>query len=105
MEMLTLAILAGIAAALVIYALIPNKSDQREIVKRRSAGLTADQDKTALQNEARNRAAHPGVLAAAIPLLIKPVMPKNEAEQSTLRAKMLSAGHRRESAPVMFLAS
>ena len=29
MEMITLAILAGIAAALVIYALLPGKSDDR----------------------------------------------------------------------------
>lgn len=106
MEMLILAILAGIAAALVIYALIPNKANQREIVRRRSAGVAADEDKTAIQNKARARATpQSSVIAAAIPLLIKPVMPKNEAEQSTLRAKLLSAGFRRESASVMFLAS
>src|ERR1043166_7390448 len=105
MEMLILAILAGVAAALVIYALMPSKANQREIVRRRSAGVAADQDKTVLQNKARARVSQSSMIAAAIPLLIKPVMPKNEAEQSTLRAKMLSAGFRRESASGMFLAS
>ena len=105
MEMITLAIVAGIAVALVIYALIPSKSEHREIVKRRSAGLTADGDMSAVQIKARARATQPSMLAAAIPLLIKPIMPRNEAEQTTLRAKMLSAGYRRESAAGMFLAS
>ncbi|HUN81660.1 MAG TPA: type II secretion system F family protein [Phycisphaerae bacterium] len=105
MEMITLAILAGIAAALVIYALLPGKSDDRDIVKRRSAGLTADEDKASVQSKARARANQSSVFAAAIPLLVKPVMPTNEAEQTTLRAKLLSAGFRRESAAAMFLAS
>lgn len=104
MELIGLAIMAGVAAALVIYSLIPNKSAQEETVKRRTAGLTIDQDKNAVQNKARARATS-NMLSAAIPMLIKPVMPKNEQEQTALRSKLASAGYRRETAAGFFLAS
>jgi tight adherence protein C len=105
MDLLILAIMAGVAAACIIYSLWPSKAEAEDIVKRRSAGLTADQDVAKLQDKARARAAQRNVIAAAIPLLVKPVLPKNAEEQSTLRSKMASAGYRRESAVGFFLAS
>ncbi len=104
MELIGLAVMAGIAAALIIYSLMPNKSEQQEIVKRRTAGLTVDQDKNSLQNKARARAST-NMLNAAIPLLVRPAMPQNEQEQTTLRAKLASAGFRQQSAASFFLAS
>ncbi len=41
----------------------------------------------------------------AAPFLSKPVMPKNQQEQSTLRIKLARAGYRSDAAPTMFLAS
>jgi tight adherence protein C len=41
----------------------------------------------------------------AAPFLSKPVMPKSQQEQSTLRIKLARAGFRSDAAPIMFLAS
>jgi tight adherence protein C len=106
MEYLALTALAGVAVAMVIYALSPKKGEREEIVQRRTAGLTPEQDKAALQRKARLRAGgSSNVLAAALPILTKPVMPKNVEQQTTLRAKLANAGFRRESASTTFLAS
>jgi tight adherence protein C len=95
-----------VAAGMVAYSLWPKRSeDLEEAVRRRTAGLTSDDGKTALERKAKMRAARGSVFERAVPLLSKPVMPKNAEEQTTLRAKLASAGFRRESATVLFLAS
>lgn len=105
MEYMMLAIMAAVATAMIVYALLPNKEEREEIVNRRTAGRTAEQDKITLQRAARARASKGNVFAAALPFLTRPVMPKNVEQQTTLRAKLANAGHRGESAATMFLAS
>ncbi len=103
-------ILAGmlaIAIAMVVYSLMPKTSEELfEAVERRSRGLGRHEDKLLLESKAKRRAAKGNrVWEMAAPLLSRPVMPRSEEEQSTLRAKLAAAGFRRESAAVLFLAS
>lgn len=105
MEWLILIALLLVSAGLVLYSFMPARREKIETVLRRTAGLSSDDDKTNLQAKARLRAAGPSILEKAAPLFSRPVMPKNAEEQSTLKAKLASAGFRRESAPVLFLAS
>lgn len=98
--------LVVVAAGMVAYSLWPRRSEEfDEAVKRRSAGLTLDSDKASLERKAKMRASRSSVLERAVPLLSKPVMPRNLEEQTTLRARLASAGFRKESATVLFLAS
>ncbi len=95
-----------VAVAMIAYSLFPKKDEEfTEAVKRRSAGLSMNDDPLLLQKKAKQHATRNRVLAMAAPILSKPVMPKSEEDQSTLRAKLASAGFRKESVPVMFLAS
>jgi len=105
MDLLIIAGLVALSVGMVAYSLMPGRGEQAEKVRRRTAGLSAGEDVSALQAKARQRAGRSKFMDMAAPLLSKPVMPKNQAEQSTLRAKLASAGYRRESATVMFLAS
>ena len=85
---------------------MPKRSQEiAELVKRRTAGLNAEDDKTAVERKAKLRASTASMIDMALPLLTRPVMPKNPEEQTTLRAKLASAGFRKESAAVLFLAS
>jgi tight adherence protein C len=105
MEWLLLLVMVVIAVAMIAYSLFPKKAqDYADAVRRRSAGLTAQDDQEGLQSKAKHRASS-RMLEMAAPILSKPVMPKNVEEQTTLRAKLASAGLRKESAPVLFLAS
>lgn len=94
-----------VALGLVLYSLLPGRHEKAETIMRRTAGLTGEDDKASLQAKAKMRAGGQSVLEKAAPFLSRPVMPKNAQEQSTLKAKLASAGLRRESAPVIFLAS
>ncbi|HKQ48149.1 MAG TPA: type II secretion system F family protein [Phycisphaerae bacterium] len=105
MEWLILIALLLAAAGLVAYSFLPARREKIETVLRRTAGISPDDDKATLQTKARLRAAGPSILEKAAPIFSRPVMPKNAEEQSTLKAKLASAGYRRESAPVLFLAS
>ncbi len=105
MEWALLGGMVVVAVAMVVYGLLPKDSDRADAVKRRTAGLSADQDLVTLQGKARQRALKPSVMERAAPILSRPVMPKNEAEQSTLKARLASAGYRRESVAAVYLAS
>lgn len=102
-DLIMLALLAAVAIGLVIYSLIPKGDDKGELVRRRTAGLERSADAVSIQATARERALAQ-TLEKAAPLLSRPVMPTNVEEQSKLRSKLVSAGYRRESAPVLFLA-
>jgi tight adherence protein C len=95
-----------IAVGMVVWSLMPKRNaEHAEAVKRRTAGLSSDDDKTSVERKAKLRASKNSVFDMAIPLLSKPVMPTNPEDQSTLRAKLASAGFRKESAATLFLAS
>lgn len=104
-ELVTLGILVVVAAGLVIYSLLPNRSEQADSVRRRAMGLSGDDEAASAKERARKRASNKSMLEMAAPLLSRPMMPKSEEEQSTLRARLANAGYRRESAVTMFLAS
>lgn len=105
MEMLMLGGMVVVAVAMVVYSLMPRNQDEADIVSRRSKGIAPNEDKKALQSKAKQRASRNRVLELAAPILSRPVMPKNAEEQSSLKAKLASAGFRKESASVLFLAS
>ncbi len=105
MELYILGGLVCVAVAMVVYALLPDTQDRNEIVQRRSAGLSRDEDPKVLSEKAKKATMAESVFGRAAPLLSRPVMPKNEAETTTLRAKLASAGFRRENAVPLFLAS
>ncbi|MCG8404623.1 MAG: type II secretion system F family protein [Phycisphaerales bacterium] len=105
MEIIILGIMVVIAVSMIAYSLMPNKQDADEIVRRRTAGLSKEEDVKTIEGVAKKRAAKKSAFEMAAPLLSKPVMPKNAEEQSTLRAKLASAGFRKEAAPTLFLAS
>ncbi len=105
MEWLILIAMFLVALGLVLYSFLPARREKIDAVLRRSAGLTGEEDRASLQAKAKLRAASPSILEKAAPFLSKPVMPKNAEEQSTLKSKLASAGFRRESAPVLFLAT
>ena len=105
MELLGLVLMVAVAATLIIYSILPKKEQEHsDTVQRRTAGLSAEEDPNVLQGKAKQRASAK-MFELAAPILSKPVMPKNAAEQTTLRAKLASAGMRKEAAPVLFLAS
>lgn len=104
MEVFVLAGLGAVSVALVIYALLPKKGDQDDAIKRRTAGLRPDQDLNVLRSKAKQKATA-GMFAKAAPLLSRPVMPKDAAEQTNIRGKLATAGFRNESATTFFLAS
>ena len=102
-ETAILLVLIVISAALVIYSLWPNNKDEQEKLLRRMAGKATDKESHLLKN-AKGSAARQ-VMEKVAPLAMRPVMPKNDAEMSTLREKLAQAGFRRESATRYFLAS
>ncbi len=108
MEVFMLGGMIVVAVTMIVYALMPNKQDEGEIVRRRTAGLTNGLDSTtSIENKAKARAnaESAGLFAKAAPYLSKPALSKNADEQSTLRKKLASAGMRKEAAPTLFLAS
>ncbi|QDV90292.1 Bacterial type II secretion system protein F domain protein [Phycisphaerae bacterium RAS2] len=104
-ELMMLGILVAVAIGLVIYSLLPNRGEQAESVRRRAMGLSGDDDTASAKERARKNAGNKSMLEMAAPILSRPMMPKTEQEQSSLRAKLASAGYRRESIVMMFLAS
>ena len=104
MTFIMLAGLSMFSLALIIYALMPRKSDEREPVRRRMTRSKGGSDVEALRRQARDSVAAKMVDKVA-PIAVKPVMPQSDAEMSKLRVKLSTAGFRRERAPVLFLSS
>lgn len=92
-----------VAIGLIIYSFRSRDNEKAEVVRRRTAGLEPSKDNSSQHGKGRE-GAFAQTLERAAPMLSRPVMPTSEGEQSKLRGKMMSAGYRRESAPVIFLA-
>jgi tight adherence protein C len=107
MEMYMLGGMIVVAVAMIVYALMPNKKDESEIVRRRTAGFGKDRDGQSIEAKAKAlaQAESAGVFAKAAPYLSRAAMSKNADDQSTLRKKLARAGMRKEAAPTLFLAS
>jgi tight adherence protein C len=102
-ETMVLTVLGVVSIILVVYSLMPGRNDRREQVLRRMAGKELPKD-TALLKGGKTSAARQ-MLERVAPIAMKPVMPKSDAEMSTLREKLANAGFRQEYAPRYFLAS
>ncbi len=95
-------ILIAISFGLITYSFITTRASQRELVSRRLKGdKGAQEDKKKSENTATAK----WFKEKAAPILAKPVKPKSASEQSNLKIKLANAGFRKESAPVIFLAS
>ncbi len=105
MELLLLGLLLATSVGLIAYSMMP-ASRQREVqILRRVAGRRgAGKDKDSARDLPKPSAAE-SLMKRAAPLLSRPVMPKTQQEQSSLRIKLSQAGIRSENAPTMFLAS
>jgi tight adherence protein C len=104
MEWVMLLIMVAFAVAMTAYAFWPTGGDRASLVARRLLRGETGADAEALARAARD-AVRAGLFERAAPMLSKPVMPRSDDEQNTLRIKMAHAGFRRENAPIMFLAS
>jgi tight adherence protein C len=102
-------LLLATSVGLVAYSMMPGSKKREMQVLRRVAGRRGegkDNDKDASPVRAAQKASTAETLVKmAAPFLSKPVMPKNQQEQSTLRIKLARAGYRSDGAPTMFLAS
>jgi tight adherence protein C len=105
-ETIFIAVLVVAAIGLVIYAVLPNKREEEAHVKRRMLGkkVSAEEELLLTKTGGRQSAAKQ-MLERVAPYAMKPVMPKSDAEMSTLREKLSQAGFRREYATRYFLAS
>lgn len=104
MEIFGLILMLFVAIGMVVYSLMPSNRHKVSAVDRRVAGVAKDKDPDAIRGKAKD-AAFAAMLEKAAPMLSRPVMPKSDAEQFTLRLKLANAGFRRESAPLIFLAA
>jgi len=104
-ELMTLIGLMVVATVMILYSLWPSRKDNEETVRRRSAGLTMDEDPNVLRARAKEKAKGQTVLDKAAPTLSRLIMPTNAEEQSNIRGRLACAGFRRESAVSLFLAS
>lgn len=104
MEIYILGGLTVVAVTMIVYSLMPNKQEESEVVRRRTAGLSKEDDVKTLQAKARDRAKQ-NMFEKAAPLLSRTVMPMKAEEQTNLRAKLAQAGFRRDTAANLFLAS
>lgn len=103
MEVIILCGMLLVAAGLIFYGMRARDSEKAEVIRRRTAGIEGANDLASIQSKAKERA-FTETFRKAAPVLSRPVMPATVEEQSKLRAKLMSAGYRREYAPVLFLA-
>ncbi len=104
MSIMTIVIMIVISVGLVVYALLPNKDDQAEAIRRRVAGKKSTDDLALLRSDAKESVASKVVQSMA-PFATRPVMPKNAEEMSKLNLKLATAGLREENSATIFLAS
>jgi tight adherence protein C len=104
MNPVILAILGILALGLVVYSLWPNKSKERDTVKRRLSGARGMDESAEIREKARESAAQQ-LVRKATPVLSKLVMPQSDQEQNNLRTKLANAGYRQPQAQTVLLAS
>lgn len=104
-ELAILSVLLAASLGLVIYSLWPSKPDERKQILRRMSGQRSGSEQGAASVNSATSSAARQMFDKVAPYAIKPVMPKSDAEMSTLREKLSQAGFRQESATKYFLAS
>ena len=103
-QLIILVVLVMISAGMIIYSLMPNRGEEKDKVMRRMTGRSAAGPQAG-PDAGRRPSAAKQMLEKVAPIAMKPVMPKNAAEMSTLREKLSQAGYRQEEASRYFLAS
>ena len=104
-EMMLLGVLVVVSVGMMVYAMMPRKEEEDEKrLHRRMSGKRAAPEQQLL-NDKTQRSAARQMLDRVAPYAMRPVMPKNEEDMSTLRQKLAQAGLRHESAVRHFLAS
>ncbi|UCD28715.1 MAG: hypothetical protein JSV03_16835 [Planctomycetota bacterium] len=103
-ELMIMGVLVVISAVMIIYSLLPSRSDAEEHVRRRLSFRKSLKPKK-LTAPREKKSAAKQVLEKVAPYAMKPVMPKSDEEMTTLRQKMAQGGFRHESAVTYFLAS
>ena len=104
MDTLTLAILGATAIGLIAYSLFPRRGSERDTVKRRLSGQQAAETVTDIKEKA-HRSATEQLMRRATPVLSRLIMPSSDGKQSSLRIKLMGAGHRHPQAQTVFLGS
>jgi len=104
-EIIVVAVLLVVSGVLVTYSLLPGRRATKETVARRISGRRVLDDKQQIAKRKAKQSTAAGLLQRAAPWLSKPVMPRSDEDQTTLRIKLANAGFRRSSAPVVFLGS
>lgn len=104
MEMLSIAVVGVLAAALIIYSVMPKNSESRDAVKRRLEGRRSLDEVAELKEKARKNATE-NLVKRATPMLSRLVMPLSEADLTLLRSKLSMGGYRQKNAQTIFLAS
>lgn len=103
-QMLLLLVLVVISAGLLIYSLLPDRREEEETVKRRMAGKRSHVEQPLVATKKKASTAKQ-MLEKVAPYAMKPVMPRSDAEMSSLREKLAQAGYRQEAVTRYFLAS
>jgi tight adherence protein C len=103
-DIIILGALVACSIAMILYSMWPAKKEQRDHVLRRMAGKRAEAE-MALKKNAKGGGTAQKMLDKFAPIAMRPVMPKSDAEMTTLREKLANAGFRQDSATKYFLAS
>jgi len=104
MSVVLIACLILVSVCLVGYSLFSSRFERQDRIKQRMKADTNKVGPHALKAQQQSTAKK-WFKEKAAPVLAKPVKPKTDSDQSRLRIKLANAGFRRESAPVIFLAS
>lgn len=104
MNPVIIGILVVAAIVLVAYSVMGGSNNQRDAVKRRLAGGRAKDEKTELEQQARESATA-GLVKRAAPVLSRITLPTSEVEQTNLRIRLANGGFRKPQAQTIFLAS
>jgi len=104
-EPIYLLVMVLVSVALIAYGFLPSKGEEKETLLRRIAGRKATPDQKDVPSKKAQTSSARKLMEKVAPYAVRPVMPKNDEEMSTLRVKLANAGFRRESTPTIFLAS
>lgn len=103
MQIIILLVLVVISVMLIIYSLLPDRRQDEEKMLRRMSGRKTATPEALAPDQRRSAAAQ--VMEKVAPIAMKPIMPRSDAEMSTLREKLSQAGYRSESVVRIFLGS
>lgn len=102
MEIIVIAVLIVVSAAMIAVSVWPNTREKQDTVIRRITGKRKAEEVTV---DRPKRSATSRLMEKMAPMAVRPALPRSDQEMSLLRIKLSNAGFRKESAPMLFLAS